>query len=290
MSVDLLQERIRKVKNPSVLQLDALIQTVPPHLRQNNSDCEAYRVFAKALLEELRETVGVVRYGFAGFAMLGDCGLSTLSELLKTASDLGYYVLLDLPELHSQLVAQVVADSLEKEDTLFPCDGMVISCYAGSDVIRPFLKLCKAGKSLFPVVRTANKTATEVQDLLTGARLVHTAAADVVNRHAEAVPGKSGYCHVGAVAAASSADSLRNLRNKYKRLFLLLDGYDYPNSNAKNCSFAFDAFGHGAAACAGTSLTAAWQDAGTDGTDFTQQALQAAIRMKKNLTRYISVL
>lgn len=273
-----------------MLQLDALIQTVPPHLRQDRSDCEAYRIFAEDLLRELRQFIGAVRFGFAGFSMLGDGGLGVLSGLLKTASDLGYYVLLDLPEVHSQLAAQAVADTLKKENTMFACDGMVISCYAGSDVIKPFLDLCKTGKSLFPVVRTANKTATEVQDLLTGARLVHTAVADVVNRHAEGVPGKGGYCQVGAVAAASSADSLRNLRSKYKRMFFILDGYDYPNSNAKNCSFAFDAFGHGAAACAGTSIAAAWQDAGSDGTDFTQQAVEAAERMKKNLTRYITVL
>lgn len=290
MSVDLLQEKIRKVKNPSVLQLDALMQTVPPYLLENNSSASAYRIFAATLLEQLRETVGAVRFGFAGFAMMGAEGLDVLSELLKTASQMGYYVILDLPELHSQLAAQTVADSLAGQHTQFPCDGMVISCYAGSDVICPFLQLCKKGKSLFPVVRTANKTATELQDLLTGARLVHTAAADVVNRHAETAPGKGGYCHVGALAAASSADSLRNLRSKYKRLFLLLDGYDYPNSNAKNCSYAFDALGHGAAACAGTSLAAAWRDAETDGTDFAQQALQAALRMKKNLTRYITVL
>lgn len=290
MSVDLLQEKIRKVKNPTVLQLDAFMQTVPQHLKEAITDCDAYSDFAKKLLDELRETVAAVRFGFASFSMLGDNGLGLLSDLLKYASRLGYYVLLDLPELHSGMVAESVAENLEREDTLYPCHGMIISCYAGSDVIRPFIDLCKKGKALFPVVRTANKSATEVQDLLTGARLVHTAAADVVNRHAETVPGKSGYCNIGVVAGASSADSLRNLRSKYKRLFLLLDGYDYPNANAKNCSYAFDSFGHGAAACVGMSLTAAWREAGTDGLDFSEQALQAALRMKKNLTRYITVL
>ena len=87
---------------------------------------------------------------------------------------------------------------------------------------------------------------------------------------------------------ASNANSLKTLRGKYKSLFLLLDGYDYPNANAKNCSFAFDALGHGAAACAGVSIAGAWQT--TEEEDPLAAALEAAERMRKNLTRYITVL
>ena len=92
------------------------------------------------------------------------------------------------------------------------------------------------------------------------------------------------------MAAASSADSLRSLRAKYKNIFLLLDGCDYPNANAKNCSFAFDSLGHGAAACAGLSITAAWRDQETTGTEYVSQAVSAAERLKRNLTRYVTVL
>ena len=73
-------------------------------------------------------------------------------------------------------------------------------------------------------------------------------------------------------------------------MFLLVDGLDYPSGNAKNCSFAFDKFGHGAIVCAGPSVTAAWKDAETDGRDYLEQAKLAAERMKKNITRYITVL
>ena len=115
------------------------------------------------------------------------------------------------------------------------------------------------------------------------------AAADIISRQGENAVGKCGYSQVGAVAAASSADSLRALRGKYSRLFLLLDGLDYPNANAKNCSYAFDKLGHGAAACGGSCIAAAWQDDGED-CDYLEKAKQGAERMKKNLTRYITVL
>ena len=77
---------------------------------------------------------------------------------------------------------------------------------------------------------------------------------------------------------------------KYPKLFLLVDGLDYPNANAKNCANAFDKFGHGAIACASTGITGAWDTETSDGTDYVECAVQAADRMKKNLLRYITVL
>jgi hypothetical protein len=107
---------------------------------------------------------------------------------------------------------------------------------------------------------------------------------------AEPFIGRSGYCRIGMMGSATSGDSLRNLRTKYKHIFLLVDGYDYPNANAKNCAVAFDQLGHGAAICAGTSITAAWQQDGKDGREFVESALAACERIKKNICRYITVL
>ena len=116
------------------------------------------------------------------------------------------------------------------------------------------------------------------------------AAADIVYRFCEPLVGRSGYSQVAAIGPASVADVLKKLRTRYKSLFLLLDGYDYPNSNAKNCSFAFDKLGHGAIACAGSSITQAWNTDTSDSTDYVQCAVQAAERMKKNILRYITIL
>ena len=139
-------------------------------------------------------------------------------------------------------------------------------------------------------LRTSNKSASEIQDLLTGSRLVHAAAADLVNRFGADNIGKFGYARVGVVAGANSTESLRNLRAKYPKLFILADDMDYSGCNAKICSHAFDKFGHGAVVCAGPTVTAAWKQAQTDGRDYLEQAVQAAERMKKNLTRYVTVL
>lgn len=289
MSVDILQDKIRKAKNASVVCFQAAADLIPETvLQQEQSITAACGRFVSELLDGLKGVVPAVRFDFGSFAMLGAEGLEVLCRSMNKAKDLGFYVIMEFPELLSLTAAKCAVESLINGS--FPCHGVIVSAWLGSDILQLVKQLCKEGIAVFAVVRTANKSAVELQDLLTGGRLVHTAAADVVNRHGEAMIGKCGYSQMGALAAASSADSLRTLRSKYNRLFLLLDGIDYPNANAKNCSFAFDKFGHGAAACAASSVTAAWKDAETDGADYVAQAVAAADRMKKNINRYINIL
>lgn len=288
MAVDVFQEKIRKTKNPTVVELGLSVSQLPP---QFSADAAGYCAFCKELLAGLKGIVPAVRVSFSTFALLGAEGISALSEILKTAGNLGYYVILDAPEVLSVRAAEWTAEALFGEGSVYPCDALVIGSYLGSDILKPFLHYCQEKKKdIFVVARTANKSAPELQDLLAGSRMVHMAAADHVNRYGADTAGKFGYTRVGILAGASAAQGLKNLRMKYPKLFLLLDGADYPNANAKNCSNAFDKFGHGAAACVSDSVTCAWKAAESDGADFVTHAVAAAERMKKNLTRYVTVL
>ena len=154
-----------------------------------------------------------MRFSFDAFALLGEEGLSQLKALLNRARELGFYTLLDGPQILSPWAADRAAALLVNEE--YPCQGMLISPYIGSDAIKPFVPACAKGeKDLFIVVRSANKSALELQDLLSGGRLVHAAAADHVNRYSADTVGKFGYSRVGVLAAASAAQNLKDLRNK----------------------------------------------------------------------------
>lgn len=292
MSIDVLQDKIRRSKNPSVVDLALNAADIPVHLlMEEGSAAKSYGRFCRELLEKLKGTVPAVRVGFTAFAVLGPDGLQELMAVLKSAKGMGYYVVLEAPYILSPMMAAGVAEAVFGEQAIYPCDGLIVSAYPGSDVIKPFLPFVKDGKKdLFAVVRTSNKSAPEIQDLLSGSRLVHAAAADQINRFGAELTGKFGYARVSVVAGANAPESLKNLRSKYPRMFLLVDDMDYSGCNAKNCSFAFDKFGHGAAVCAGPTITQAWKTAETDGSDYLEQSLAAAERMKKNLTRYITIM
>ena len=292
MSVDSLQEKIRKLKNPSVLELIPAPEDVPPEFfREGESVSMAVSRYFTALLAGLKGIIPAVRVSFSGFALLAPDGLTALSKVLEQGRSLGYYVILDAPELLSHDAAQAASRALLGPDALYPCDAVVIGVYPGSDVLKPFVPHCRElGRDVYAVVRTANRSSTELQDLMTGSRLVHIAAADLVNRHGGDLVGKFGYSSLGVLAAAKSEEATRNIRRKYPALFMLLDGYDYPNAGAKRCSAAFDRFGHGAAVCSGRGITAAWKEAQPDTPGYLEAAVAAAERMKKNLTRYVTVL
>ena len=206
MSIDVLQEKIRKTKNPSVLELAMAVSELPPQFSQN---AEGYAAFCRELMTHMKGSLPAVRISFSAFALLGHDGLYHLSETLKKAVELDYYVLLDAPEILSPASAKITAASLLGEGSIYPCDGLLVSGYLGSDVIKSFLPYCKKEKKdLFVVTRTANKSAPELQDLLAGSRLVHMAAADHVNRYGADTAGKFGYTNVGILAAASSATAM----------------------------------------------------------------------------------
>lgn len=290
--MDRLQEKIRKTKNPTIVDMTVSRDQLPPFLlEQEGNYLRAYGRFCLEIMERLRREIAGVRFSYNLFALLGTEGLTWLSRLASKADSLGYYVLLDMPDAktvhETKLFAELVMDDS------FPCvfDGLIVSSYIGSDAFKPYIpQLKEQGKDLFVLIRTPNKSAAEVQDLLTGGRLVHTALADQLVRSGGTVIGKCGYSRIGGVGAAAAANSLQQLRLKYKNLFLLVDGYEIPTVNAKNCALAFDKLGHGAVVSAGPYITAAWQSEESDGFDYVDCAHRAMEKMKNNLSRYITVL
>ncbi len=275
MSIDRLQDKIRKLKNPFLLEL------APELLGEGDIPDRC-----KALLEGLKGQIPGVRFRFGSFALLGPEGLLWLKELLACAKTQGYYVLLDSPALLSVSAARFAAKTIF-EAGMYPCDGLVIPGYLGSDIWKEFLPWCEKGdKDIFAVVRTGNKSAPEIQDLLTGSRLVHAAAADHVNRYTGGAMGKRGYSRVAVLAGASSLESLKTIRAKYPKLFILTEGLEYSGGNLKNCSAAFDKMGYGSAICVCPDVLCP----GEAGDDFVASAQAGADRMKKNIGRYVTIL
>lgn len=289
VAIDLLQAKIKKQGRTLMLDLSILPDAIPPVVQESAGNLfDAYREYGRKLLQGLKTEICAVRFRLLHFALMGQQGIELLSELLKYASSQGYYTLLDLPGLMSPEEAAFGAGCVWSDESVFPCDGILVSGYPGSDIIKPFLPYCeKNKKDLFVVVRTPHRSSSEIQDLLAGSRTVHMAAADNVNRYGGSTIGKFGYSRVGIVAAATAGDSVKMLRAKYPGLFMIVDGLDCSGANARNCSYGFDKMGHGAIVCLGSSVTSAWKEADED---YIPAAIAAAQRARKRIERYVTVL
>lgn len=292
MSVDVLQEKIRALKNPIIVSFEPTPDVIPRFLTEESPSIVKNRdVFCRGILDALKGMVPGVKFSLPCFLSPGVDGLSLLSALLSYARELGYYVLLDgIPDSWG-VAGQELAASVFGDNAVYPCDGAVLNGYCGTDAITPWLPWCKEGKkSLFILTKSPNRSSVEIQDLLFGGRLVHTAMADMIGRWSGEVRSKSGYGSVGAVVGAPYAEVLKTLRAKYSRMFMLVTEIDSHRAGPKGYQNAFDRLGHGAAVCAGDYILNAWNKEDSDGRDYAEQAVAAVERLKKNIGKHITIL
>ena len=126
MSIDRLQEKIRRTKNPSVIDMTVSETMIPSLILNQCADwAEAYLKYITELMEALRGQVPALRFSFTAFAMRGGKGLETLRAVLKRAQRMSYYVFLDAPEaLSAERAGQNVQLLLDEEPEL-AFDGVI---------------------------------------------------------------------------------------------------------------------------------------------------------------------
>ena len=72
MSIDLLHEKVRKLKNPSMIDFSVKAECIPAHLLEEEGSFLAAHVrFCRELMAALNGFVPAVRYSFGDFALLG---------------------------------------------------------------------------------------------------------------------------------------------------------------------------------------------------------------------------
>ncbi len=306
MSVDVLQSKIRKMKNPTMVCLCPSYDDLPEEIRREAAEqygqtlkaaAESLRVFSFGILDALAELVPAVSVESGCYLALGRDGAAAMEDVLAYAAKKGYYVLLDAMRADigsaAENLAQACFGGIAVGDSRFApyaCDGILLNGYLGSDSVRPFTQFCANGKNVFLIARSSNKSAREVQDLIAGDRLVYQVIADLAMRWSIDVFGKNGYSEIGLAVGATNPRVLQRLREKYDRLFFLVPGYGAQGGRAADAAAAFDKFGHGAIVMAGRSILNAWKKQESDGKDYQAQAREAALRMREQLLGYVTVI
>lgn len=306
MSIDALQEKIRKLKNPTMLCLCPTYEHIPAHIRKAAQEAhgetlaaaaEAYRTFCFEILDTMQELIPAVSVELGCFSPLGADGIAAMQQVMQRAKELGYYVLFDmmradLPPAVDDLASACFGEIKIGENAFTPyaCDGVMLSGYLGGDGVLPFTKYCAEGKNVFLVAHSSNKSAREVQDLLSGDRVVYQVMADLAMRWSQKLFGRYGYSEIGIAAGLPNAEVMRMLRQTYDRLFLLVPGFGTQGGAAKHTEYAFDRMGHGACIMAGRSILYAYEKKESDGSDYLEHALAAAQKMRDTLRVYTTVL
>jgi len=306
MSFDILQDKIRAMKNPTVAGLDASIEYVPEHLRRAAFEeygvglkgaAEAIWQFNWGLIDALCDIVPAVKPQAAYYENLGWQGMEVLERTIAYAKSRGLFVIADVKRGDIGSTAAAYAEGwlsgAKIQGEVFPAfdaDCVTLNGYMGSDSILPFLEAAKAlDKCVFVLVKTSNPGSGELQDLIAGDRQIYQAMGDLTQRIAKGTQGKYGYTIAGAVTGATYPSDIRALRKRLEHTFFLVPGYGAQGGTADDVRFAFNEYGHGAIVNSSRGIMCAWQKTGGDGRDFGEAARNAAIAMREDLKQFVTV-
>ena len=159
MSFDVLQDKIRAMKNPTVAGLDARIEYVPEHIRRAAFEehgaglkgaCEAIYQFNRGLIDALCDIVPAVKPQSAYYENLGWQGMEMLERTIHYAKSRGLFVIADIKRGDIGSTASAYAEGWLSGAKIegqvfksFDADCVTLNGYMGSDSIKPFLEAAK---------------------------------------------------------------------------------------------------------------------------------------------------
>ncbi len=306
MSFDVLQDKIRAKKNPTVAGLDPKPEQIPPHILKAAyaahgetlaGAAEAVWQFNKGLIDALCDVVPAVKPQSAYYERLGWRGMEVMEKTIAYAHEKGLFVIADVKRGDIGSTAQAYADGWlggtrvgEQTLPVFGADCVTLNGYMGSDSIGPFLDTAKAeDKCVFVLVKTSNPGSGELQDMVAGDRLVYKVMGDLTQRLGKGTEGKYGFTAAGAVVGATYPSDMRDLRKRLEHTFFLVPGYGAQGGTAEDVQYAFNKMGHGAIVNASRSIMCAWQKTGGDGSDYQEAARNAAVAMRDDIRKYVTI-
>ncbi len=306
MSMDVLQDKIRAMKNPTVAGLDARIDYVPEHIRKAAYEkhgvglegaVEAIWQFNVGLIDALCDVVPSVKPQTAYYENMGWRGMEMLERTIQYAKSKGLYVIADIKRGDIGSTAAAYSEGwltgAKIEGQVFKSfdpDCITINGYMGSDSIKPFLEAAiSEDKCVFVLVKTSNPGSGELQDIVAGDRQVYEVVGDLNERVAAGTEGKYGYNMAGAVVGATYPSDIRALRKRLEHTFFLVPGYGAQGGTAEDVRYAFDKYGHGAIVNSSRGIMCAWKKTGNNGLDFAQAARDAAIAMREDIKQFVAI-
>lgn len=224
MSLERLQETIRRCRTPIALGLAPTLEQVPEKIRKNfeemfgpgaMADAESLRYHGCQALERAQGKLPAAVMDAECYLRYGMMGADVLWNLVSAARAKEFYTIVDCrttrPE--SWLTASGAPD------------GVTVMPYVGGDCTRR-----GDDQSVFALVRSRNESADDIQRLVAGDRPLFAAAADQMARRGAGLIVETGY----------SLD-IREVRRRCEKAFMLL-----PWCDGENALPAFDDYGHGA--------------------------------------------
>lgn len=247
--------------------------------------------FNKGIIDSVYDLVPAVKPQFAFYAQYGFAGIWAFGETCKYAKEKGLFCIADAKCNDIGTTAQAYAEAFIGEVDLFgkkvasfDCDAVTVNPYLGYDSIKPYIEICKKrNRGIFVLVRTSNKSAGDLQDLMTKDNLrSYEVLAHYLESWGADEAGECGYTSIGAVVGATYPAEAKKLRELMPHGYFLVPGYGAQGAKAADVKPCFNKDGLGAIVNSSRDIIFAWEKTGNP-KNFGAAAREAVLKMKKDL-------
>ena len=298
MTIDLLINKIKEMRNPSAIGLDTCLDYLPPEMTCGvdglESAAEAILEFNKRIVDAVCGIAPAVKVQVAYYEMYGWPGMKAFSETLAYAKKKGMITIADVKrnDIGSTAAAYSAAylggaPVNGKTFTGFESDFITVNAYLGIDGVKPFLDDCKKrGKGIFILCKTSNPGSGQLQDLkYESGRTLYETMGGLISEWGGDLIGENGYSAAGAVVGATHKEQAAILRKNMPHTFFLVPGYGAQGGKADDLKICFDKDGGGAIVNSSRAILCAYKSEKYRGLMFDKAARQAATDMRTDLQR-----
>ena len=305
--IDQLIEKIKIMKNPTVIGLDPRYEMLPKYVKDKYPKTlegvgQAIIEYNKALIDAIYDIIPAIKPQIAFYEMYGIPGMQAFKVTCEYAKQKGMFVIADIKRGDIGSTAQGYSNAYlgktkieENEQSLYDIDFVTVNPYMGTDCVKPFIDDCKKyNKGLFILVKTSNPSSGELQDeKLENGEEVYTRVAKYVEKWGEELRGEYKYSSISAVVGATYPEQLKQLRQIAPHTYFLIPGYGAQGGKAEDIALGFDENGLGGIVNASRSLMCAyksemWKDKKKK-KDYAKATRAEAIRMKEELCSKIII-
>lgn len=295
MSADRLIKKILEKKSVLCVGLDPVIDKLPEVLKMEiekqgktlEAAAEAVYKFNTVVLDAVAPYTAVVKPQVAFYEALGVPGLEAYRKTIEYAKKLDLYVIADIKRgdigTTSEAYAQAhlgYTDILGEKRRAFESDAVTINPYLGDDSNHAFSQWAAKEEGMtFLLVKTSNKTSSQLQNQKVGERYVFDVVGDMLKNSPYAVKGEYGYTPLGAVVGATHPEELHQLRASLEGSFFLIPGYGAQGGSADDATQGFDERGLGAVVNSSRGVIYAFNEEA----DYGNQIAEAAQKSRDDL-------
>ncbi|MFH1284242.1 MAG: orotidine-5'-phosphate decarboxylase [Candidatus Peregrinibacteria bacterium] len=308
---DRLTAAIQDKGAPICVGLDPRLSDIPTFIKEKAlggkekspaaAAADAILEFNKGIIDAVYDIVPAVKPQIAFYELYGNEGVRAYQETLKYAKSKGLITIADVKrndigstaEAYAQAYLGETAIFEGKDEVVMPmfdADCATINAYLGWDGVKPFVEECgKYGKGVFVLVKTSNKSSSDLQDLqMKDGKAIYEIMGHLVDSWGADHVGKSGYSCVGAVVGATYPEQAKILRGVMTQSIFLVPGYGAQGGSAADVKPCFKSDGTGAIVNSSRGIIFAYKNLeGFDEKSYAEAAREACVRMKADLASAI---